>query len=83
MNHVAPKFTTDRPLIRAAIERLNWAHGWGDVNEIRRFMDGRIEVDIESRYRAPKTYIARTIGRESVTFRGYQTSYRKESPCAP
>ena len=72
-----PQFTADRPLIVAAIERLNWNHGWGEVKEIRRFMDGRIEVDIESRYRKGRTYIARTIGRESVKFRGFQTRYRE------
>ena len=70
------QYTTERQCIRRAIERLNWAHGWGDVSAIRRFMDGRIEVDVTSRYRAPRTYIARTVGRSSVRFRGYQCDYR-------
>lgn len=66
-----------RPLIRRAIERLNWNYGWGDVVAIRRFADGRIEVDVSSRYRQQQTYLARAVGRTSVKFRGHQMDYRK------
>ena len=69
-------YSTERPLIRAAIEKLNWNYGWGRVTQIRRFMDGRIEVDVEDRYRKGRTYLARTVGRNSVRFRGHQISYR-------
>jgi hypothetical protein len=63
--------------IRRTIERLNWSHGWGDVAAVRRFMDGRIEVDVTSQYRAARTYLARAVGRSSVRFRGHQQDYTK------
>ena len=67
--------TSWRPAITAAIIMLNNRHGWGDVKRVRRFLDGRIEVDIASRYRNSHTYIARQVGRCSVKFRGHQISY--------
>jgi hypothetical protein len=69
------RYRTERPNITRAIVRLNNNFGWGDVKAVRRFLDGRIEVDISSRYRRQKTYIARVVGRNSVRFRGHQMSY--------
>jgi hypothetical protein len=60
------------------IVRLNNNYGWGDVENVRRFLDGRIEVDIISRYRKSHTYIARHCGRNSIRFRGHQMQISKE-----
>ena len=75
---MAIEYTTERPEILRALQRLNWNYGYGDVKAIRRFLDGRIEVDITAPYCQPRTFIARTVGRTSVRFRGHQIDYQKD-----
>ena len=54
------------------LERLNHNYGWGEVESVRGYLDGRIEVDITSRYRKGRTYTARSRGR----YRGHGRRFR-------